>query len=463
MVRDMDQKLDRKDMRWILLAACVIFTILLCGCGNRGKKEPVSLTIWHVYGEQTNSPLNDMIDEFNRTVGKEQGINIQVTKVSDTNTLHEAVLASAKGEPGAGPLPDLFVAYPKTVLSMEQTDNLVDYRDYFSEEELDAFIPEFLEEGMIDDSLKILPVAKSTEVMFINKTLYDRFASANNVNMQYFSNWEELFDMAMQYKETTGKSFLAADYHFDYFQVGVHSMNDDFFDDSGIRMDDTFQKIWDPFAAAALDGAIWLGNGYATEAIRTGDAVAAIASSAGVLYYADEVTYPDNTSEPIEIIVQPCPVYKDGTKCVMQRGAGICTVKSTPEREQAAMTFLKWMTEPERNVEFVTKCGYMPVTKQAFSDYLPDAIDRLEDPKYKSLYEAYMKTQQEYVFYTPPQHSFYLDVETRFEDNSRQKLKEAALRYEEAVENGKADDKGKKDLLKKFTGESYKEFKSVMQ
>lgn len=45
----------------------------------------------------------------------------------------------------------------------------------------------------------------------------------------------------------------------------------------------------------------------------------------------------------------------------MQRGAGFCTVRSTPEREQAAVTFLKWLTEPEHNVEFVTRDGlYAP-------------------------------------------------------------------------------------------------------
>ena len=47
----------------------------------------------------------------------------------------------------------------------------------------------------------------------------------------------------------------------------------------------------------------------------------------------------------------------------MQRGVGVCTVKSTPEREKACMTFLKWLTEPERNADFVTSLGYMPVTK----------------------------------------------------------------------------------------------------
>lgn len=52
----------------------MIIVLLFCaGCSNTSKKEetPTTITVWHVYGGQTNSPLNDLIDEFNQTVGKE--------------------------------------------------------------------------------------------------------------------------------------------------------------------------------------------------------------------------------------------------------------------------------------------------------------------------------------------------------------------------------------------------------
>ena len=75
------------------------------GCG--GGREPVTVTIWHVYGGETESPLNDLIDTFNETVGRAQNIRVQVGSVTNTNTIHEAVLASAYGEPGATALPDM--------------------------------------------------------------------------------------------------------------------------------------------------------------------------------------------------------------------------------------------------------------------------------------------------------------------------------------------------------------------
>ena len=90
----------------------------------------------------------------------------------------------------ASKLPDMFVSYPKIQFCMLDDTELVDYYDYFTEEELNEFIPAFLEEGVIHERLSILPVAKSTEVMFINKTAFDRFAKETGAKMEDLKTWE---------------------------------------------------------------------------------------------------------------------------------------------------------------------------------------------------------------------------------------------------------------------------------
>ena len=55
-----------------------------------------------------------------------------------------------------------------TILAMPDSDILVDYNDLFSKEELAAYLPSFLEEGTVDGKLVSFPIAKSTEVMFID-------------------------------------------------------------------------------------------------------------------------------------------------------------------------------------------------------------------------------------------------------------------------------------------------------
>ncbi|WP_306543121.1 ABC transporter substrate-binding protein [Anaerotignum sp.] len=314
----------------------MIIVLLFCaGCSNTSKKEetPTTITVWHVYGGQTNSPLNDLIDEFNQTVGKEKKINVQVTSVSNTNTIHELVLAAANGEPGASELPDLFVSYPKTVMALPDDSILVDYQDYFSEKELSEFIPAFIDEGMVDDRLLVLPVAKSTEIMFINKTIFDRFSQATGITMDDLSTWEGLFKAAETYAEWTdaqtpdipgdAKSMFVHDYYFNYFQVGTESLGENFFQGDKLAFGPAFQTAWKPLARAALKGGVWLKGGYATESIRTGDSIVSVASSASILYYSDVVTYPDNTSEDITFVSRPCPVFENGEKMVMQRGRRI--------------------------------------------------------------------------------------------------------------------------------------------
>ena len=340
----------------------------------------------------------------------------------------------------------MFVSYPKTVLAMPDETVLVDYNDYFTDEELSGFVAPFLTEGQINGRQLILPVAKSTEIMFVNETAFDRYAKESGATLSDLETWEGVFRLAKDYTEWTdeqtpdipgdGKPFFVHDYHFNYFQVGVESLGEPFFTEDGtaLTFGPAFDRVWASYADAAIRGGVWLQGGYATEPLRTGDSIVSVASSASVLYYSNTVTYADNTTEKVNIISMPCPVFEKGEKLVMQRGAGICTVKSDPDREKACMTFLKWLTDPERNVEFVTQLGYMPVKKESFETYLPDAISGLQDPMYQSLYEAYMKTQGEYTFYTAPQYDAYLDLETRFEDMVRQKLQIARRSFAEDPE-----------------------------
>ena len=415
--------------RIVLCLLALALLSVMTGCGKEKDTDPLTVTLWHVYGGEVDSPLNSLIEQFNNTIGAEQNIRVKVELVSNSGSIHKSVLAAANSDPGAPSLPDMFVSYPKTVLALPDQDMIVDYRDYFSPEELETFIPAFVEEGQIGGRQAILPLAKSTEVLFVNRTLFDRWAATSGASYDDLTTWEGIYALAERYAADTGKCFLVNDYHFNYFQVGVESLGERFFDEDGLAFGPKFSYAWAPYARAALTGGLGLGSGYATEPLRTGDVIAAVASSASVLYYSDVVTYEDNRTAQVEILSLPCPVFAGGEKLAMQRGAGLCVVKSTPEREKACMTFLKWLSEPERNVALATALGYMPVTKAGFDRSLPAAIETLEDPMYVSLYEAFLQTRQEYTFYVPPQREDYLSLETRFEKTARLRLTAGRAQY----------------------------------
>ena len=87
------------------------------GCGGSktllSAKDPTMLSIWHVYGEQADSPMNRLLTEFNDTVGKEKGILLNVTNMSNSAAIGSQLQDAKAGKPGALDLPDLFSDAPR--------------------------------------------------------------------------------------------------------------------------------------------------------------------------------------------------------------------------------------------------------------------------------------------------------------------------------------------------------------
>ena len=123
--------------RLVVLLSLLSLIPCLSGCSENTQpsaSDPVVLTMWHVYGSQTESPLNAAIDEFNNTAGKENGVTVNVVSVTSSSAIDRALSASANGEPGAEELPDLFTAYPR-VAEIVGKDKLLSWDSYFAKEE----------------------------------------------------------------------------------------------------------------------------------------------------------------------------------------------------------------------------------------------------------------------------------------------------------------------------------------
>lgn len=87
----------------IVMLTGLLLVSLLVGCSDKTEldpKNPVTLTMWHVYGEQADSPMNRLVEEFNSTVGKEKGIIINVSLMSSTSQIGEKLLSAQKGGRG---------------------------------------------------------------------------------------------------------------------------------------------------------------------------------------------------------------------------------------------------------------------------------------------------------------------------------------------------------------------------
>lgn len=416
----------------VLFLSISMLLLLLTGCaGNSAKlgpKNPVTLTMWHVFGSQTESPMNDMVEEFNHTAGKEKGITINITSVSNSSDIHSALLAAAKGEAGAGSLPDLFFCYPETAGSIG-AEKIVVWSELFSEGELSEYVPFFLEEGRVNGDLLVLPVAKSSEALFVNETIFERFAADTGAAYEDLHTWDGLFETAQKYYEWSGgKTFVMHDELLNFVQINTAALGGTAFKNEKLDFENpVFKAQWEQAAKAAISGTLRVEDNYETVRMMTGDIVAGIGSTASIMYFQDVVTYPDNTKEPLVIRALPCPVTKSGNQMAMQQGVGLCAARGDEKEQAAALFFAKWITQGKANLDFVTKSGYMPVQNSSFeaiNDY--DFINE----SYRSLYEAMDFMHAEYSFYLPPVVDGYYDILWAFYEGSIEVLGDCKAAYE---------------------------------
>ncbi|NLW64516.1 MAG: extracellular solute-binding protein [Syntrophomonadaceae bacterium] len=314
--------------RFIMLLALILLPILPgCGIGfEAGSSQPVTLTLWHNYGGQLKDTMDEMIDEFNETVGKKEGIIVSVTSISGSATLHEKLTMAAHGDPGAPSLPDITTVYPKTALILAEKGLLADLDEQFTRKELSAYIPQFIEEGRLaDGGLYVFPIAKSTEVLFVNKTLFDRFSRDTGARIEDLQSFEGIIRTASLYYEWTdrqtpdipndGKMFYMPDSIFNLFLVGCRQLGAEFTADGQLNLNTPqHKKVWDFYFTPAVMGQVAVFDGYATDLAKTGDIVCSTGSTAGVSFFSPTVTYADNTSEPIELAILPYPVFEGGKK-----------------------------------------------------------------------------------------------------------------------------------------------------
>lgn len=432
----------------LTLFLAIIMLASMTGCKDKAATEPITLTIWHVYGSQTESPLNVMIDEFNQTRGKETGIVISVVSVTNSTAIDEALISSAHNEPGSAPMPDLFTAYPRVAeeIGMER---LLDWSGYLSENERSAYVDEFLSEGVIDERLVMLPIAKSTELLFLNKTLFDRFAADTGASEKALLHFESLFDLCCQYYDwSNGVEMFQINDFYHYFLANISGLDGQFIRDGKLDCNsEEFERVYLPMARAAIHGGLCTGDGYASDRWKTAEVISNIGSTAGLLYLRDYVTYQDNTTEEIETAVYPYPTFSGASPVVIQRGTGLFAMKSEDERKnKAAVIFGKWITEKKHNLDFVIDSGYLPVTENALSDLFSD-MNIVEDEKFHLLYGAVEQMYGSYSFCPLPLYEASGETQSKFEESVKEILSAAHQDYVSRIGHGEDPETVMSELL----------------
>lgn len=372
----------RKKKR-ILCALCISGLVFAAaGCGDKSPldpKNPTSITIWTYYNGDQLSAFDGLVEEFNETVGAEKGIIVKSVSQGSVNDLETNVLAAVQGEVGADEVPNIFMAYADTAYTVDQMGQVMDLKDYLSEEEKNAYIDSYIKEGDFAGTgeIKIFPTAKSLEVLVLNKTDWDVFAAETGASYDDLADMESLVATAQKYYEWTdaktpdvpddGKALFGRDAMANYMLIGSMQLGQEIFQVSDGKMTLNFdksvaRKLWDNYYIPYIKGYFAATGRFRSDDIKTGNIIAYVGSSASVSFFPDTVSVSDSESYPIEMDVLACPEFEGGDYAV-QQGAGMVVTKGEEAEVYACVEFLKWFTADERNIKFSVDSGYLPVTK----------------------------------------------------------------------------------------------------
>lgn len=366
----------------LCLLGATLAASLFSGCSGK-KSDPVTVTVWTYYNGDQLDAFNDLTEKFNDTVGKKDGITVETKSLGTAEDLEQNVLAAVNGEVGASEVPNIFSAYSDTAYTMDQKDMLVDLSDYLTDKEKDEYVEEYLKEGDFSDdgSIKIFPVAKSTELLFLNDTDWQKFAEETGAQYEDLQTIEGLVETAGKYYNWTdsqtpetddGKALFGRDAMANYLLVGAKELGCDIFEVKDGKMtlnfdEDVIRKLWDNYYVPYVKGYFSASGRFRSDDVKTGNVLGYVGSTSSATFFPTEVSDDSGDAHEIKLKVLPCPKFKDGDDYAVQQGEGMVVTKSSEDEVKASIKFLKWFTQSENNIEFSVGSGYLPVTNDANS------------------------------------------------------------------------------------------------
>ncbi|MGC4019627.1 MAG: extracellular solute-binding protein [Muricomes sp.] len=374
-----------------LIMSLAVFLAGGCSYVNKNNEEkktllspehPVTIEVWHYYNGAQQDAMNALVAEFNDGYGSEHGIKVKASGLGNVSDLEENVIASIDGKVGAKEVPNIFAAYADTAYAVDRKGMAVDLRDYMTDNEIAEYMDSYIDEGKFssEDSLKIFPVAKATEVFILNKTDWDKFSQESGCSLEDLSTMEGITKTSQIYYRWTdsltdtpndGKAFFGRDAMANYFILGARQMGVEVFSvKDGVPVLNFDKKIirrlWDNYYVPYVNGYFTASGKFRSDDIKTGNILSFVGSSAGATFFPDQVTLNDNYTYDIQMQAFETPQFENGERFAVQQGAGMVVTKTEDKAEiEASIEFLKWFTDTEQNIRFAVSSGYLPVKKSA--------------------------------------------------------------------------------------------------
>ena len=425
----------KKRLVAILLALTMLLSMgMLAGCNStqapqsnfqvpEGGYDGSAVTIYfdHTMSATTLQPvLNAYIAEFNKLYPNITIVHEQVGNYDD-------VRDNIAVELTVGNQPDIAYCYPDHVAlyniskRVVTLDTLIDSKIEITradgskeilgltDEQKADFIAGYYNEGKQfgDGLMYTLPLSKSTEVLYYNKTFFE----ANNLSVP--TTWDEMEEVCKKIKEIDPNSIpLGYDSEANWFITMCEQMKSPYTSATGehFLFDNETNRN---FVAKFRD---WYKKGYLTTQEILGSYTSelfkstsetrsymSIGSSAGATH--QRPAKGEDGNYPFEVGIATIPQADASNPKVISQGPSLCLFQSeNPQETIAAWLFMKFLTtNVEFQAEFSMASGYVPVLKsvadnKVYADFLANA----DGGDYISALSAKRCLEQEKAYYTSP-------------------------------------------------------------
>ena len=380
----------------------------------------VTITFYHTMGANLTAVLDQYIPEFNKLY---PNIHVQYESIGSYDDVRDQISTQIF----VGSQPNMAYCYPDHVAlynmagAVATLDNLINSKIEIKRADgtteilglTDAqkadFIEGYYNEGKQfgDGLMYTMPLSKSTEVLYYNKTFFD----ANGIKVP--TTWEEMEKVCAQIKAIDPNSIpLGYDSESNWFitmceqykspytsATEPHYQFNNEQNVAFIKMfRDWYQKGY--LTTQKLYGAYTSGLFTSTTGVTS---YMSIGSSAGATYQRPAAN-PDGTY-PFEVGIATIPQVSTSNRKVISQGPSLCIFdKANPQEVVATWLFVKYLTTTvEFQAEFGMASGYVPVIKsvaenEVYSEFLASA----DGGNYVTALSAKVCLSQADAYYTSP-------------------------------------------------------------
>ena len=378
--------------------------------GGFDTETPITITFYHSMGNNLKTKLEDAIARFNKIYP-----NITVKHASYGD--YDGVRDQLKTEIAVGDQPNIAYCYPDHIalyneaLAVQTLDVLINDATYGIDTSI--FVDAFYQEGRVfgDGKTYSLPLAKSTEVIYYNKTFFDE----NNIKVP--TTWAEMEEVCAQIKAIDPDCIpLGYDSESNWFitmceQYGspyTSATGENFLFNNQTNIDFitkfrtwyqnkwvTTEELYGGYTSALFTGETSSGTAETTRCYMC------IGSTGGATYQQPNQT---NGEFEFEVGITSIPQVNPAAPKVISQGPSLCIFKkSNPQEVLATWLFAKFLTT---DVEFQARVsmnnGYAPVIKsvqqnEVYADFLANA-----STKNIQAYAIKVALEQEAAYYASP-------------------------------------------------------------